>query len=146
MYFYILFLYIICSKINIAFLNLSCLKISNAENLCLFVTKSSTLTCTHWIAFQFSSKLRTLAGPFFMLVHSCQFQIQDLFHGRPGRPRTFWAKGLLKESEAVCLNWIVSQLQPYLVEPTPQYPEPTVYLRKSEMPTAESVFLESRRL
>lgn len=103
MYFYILFLYIICSKINIAFLNLSCLKISNAENLCLFVTKSSTLTCTHWIAFQFSSKLRTLAGPFFMLVHSCQFQIQDLFHGRPGRPRTFWAKGLLKESEAVSM-------------------------------------------
>lgn len=52
-----------------------------------------------WIFFQ----TENLAGPFFMLVHSCQFQIQDLFHGRPGKPRTFWAKGLLKESEAVSM-------------------------------------------
>lgn len=103
MCFYILFVYIICTKINIAFLNLSCLMISNAKNLCLFATKSWTLTCTHRIAFEFSSNTRALAGPFFMLVHSCQFQIQDLFQGRPGKPRTFWAKGLLKESEAVSM-------------------------------------------
>lgn len=100
-YFYIFFSYIICTKINITFLNLSCLKISNAKNLCLFATKSWTLSCTHRIAFEFSTTMRTLAGPFFMLVHSCQFQIQDLFQCRPGKPRTFWAKGLLKESEAV---------------------------------------------